>query len=133
MKAWLNRRGGITVEFVALVPLLLLTVCFILQLAICVMAIVETENTIRDEARYAASTGQIVKAEKDGKKKFGLTKYYHLKSFDVYQKKLGTNKLGKPIWDNHITVRAVTKIKVVFLPDKYITYHSKKKSIIIYR
>ncbi|SDW87913.1 TadE-like protein [Marininema mesophilum] len=122
MKIWRNRRGAITVEFVAILPLLLLTACFIWQMAICVMAVVETENTMRDQVRYAASTGNIKKAERDGKRDFGMAPdYYRLKTFDVYKKKR----------DNHIKVRAETKIRIIFLPSKEITYRSHKQAIII--
>lgn len=119
-RLFLQRKGGITVEFVAIFPLCLLIALFIWQMAINVMAIMETERLLRDEARLAATTGDLKQAQKKGKESFDRTENYYLKSFKLKEE------------DNRIVASAVTNIKVVFLPSQNFDYESKKETVIIH-
>ncbi|OYD06320.1 hypothetical protein [Paludifilum halophilum] len=117
-----EKKGGITVEFVAILPLILLIALFTWQIAVSGMAIMETENILRDEARYAATTGKLKQAEQSGKDSFESTDYYHLESFQVKKEKK----------ENRITASAVTQIQLVFLPSQAFNYESEKKTVIIH-
>lgn len=123
----LQKKGGITVEFVAIFPLCLLIALFTWQMAVSVMAVMETEELLRDEARYAATTGNLKRAEKRGRESFGDTEYYHLHSFKLKEYELEEKKEKK-----RITASAVTKIQVVFLPSKSFEYKSQKETVVIH-
>ncbi len=119
---FLQKKGGITVEFVAILPLCLLTALFTWQMAVSVMAIMETEQLLRDHARLAATTGNLKQAEKKGKESFEGTEYYQLKSFKLQEKEK----------KNRIVASAVTKIEVVFFPSQNFNYQSKKETVVIH-
>lgn len=119
-----QKKGGITVEFVTILPLCLLIALFIWQMAVSVMAIMETETLLRDEARLAATTGNLKQAEKKGKKSFDNTRYYQLDSFKL--------KEYKDQREKRIVASAVTKIQVVFIPSQSFEYKSTKDTVIIH-
>lgn len=119
-----QKRGGITVEFVTILPLCLLIALFIWQMAVSVMAIMETETLLRDEARWAATTGNLKQAEKRGKDSFDNTTYYQLDSFKL--------KEHKDQREKRIVASAVTKIQVVFIPSQSFEYKSTKDTVIIH-
>lgn len=119
-----QKKGGITVEFVTILPLCLLIALFIWQMAVSVMAIMETETLLRDEARLAATTGNLKQAEKRGKDSFDNTTYYQLDSFKL--------KEHKDQREKRIVASAVTKIQVVFIPSQSFNYKSTKDTVIIH-
>lgn len=119
---FLQKKGGITVEFVAIIPLCLLIALFTWQMAVSVMAIMETEQLLRDHARLAATTGNLEQAEKKGRESFERTEYYQLKSFKLEEKEK----------ENRIVASAVTKIQVVFFPSRNFDYQSKKETVVIH-
>lgn len=118
------KKGGITVEFVTILPLCLLIALFIWQMAVSVMAIMETETLLRDEARLAATTGNLKQAEKRGKESFDNTRYYQLDSFKL--------KEYQDQREKRIVASAVTKIQVVFIPSQSFNYKSTKDTVIIH-
>lgn len=119
-----QKKGGITVEFVTILPLCLLIALFIWQMAVSVMAIMETETLLRDEARLAATTGNLKQAEKRGKESFDNTRYYQLDSFKL--------KEYQDQREKRIVASAVTKIQVVFIPSQSFNYKSTKDTVIIH-
>jgi hypothetical protein len=114
------RKGGVTVEFVTIFPLMVMLALLIWQATVCVLAIMETESMLRDEGRYAATMGNLREAEKRGKQSFTDSEYYQLDSFVLERE------------GRHIVATAVTRIKVVFIPSQDFTYESTKKSVIIH-
>ncbi|MFC4075475.1 TadE/TadG family type IV pilus assembly protein [Salinithrix halophila] len=119
MRQW-RKRGGVTVEFVTILPFCVLIALFIWQSAIFVLAMMHTEELLRDQARVAATTGEFKKVEKQGKKDFPSSDYYHLSKFTIKEK------------DKHIVAQAVTKVKIVFIPSKDMTYRGEKKTVVIH-
>lgn len=114
-----SRKGGVTVEFVTMLPLMVIVALLLWQAAVSVMAIMETESMIRDQGRLAASGDSLKEAENRGKESFRDTDYYYLESF----------KLKKE--DDNIIATAETRIRVVFIPSGDFAYTSEKKNVII--
>ena len=54
-----NKKGSVTMEFVMIIPLLLIMILFIAQFFVAGMAVVETEVTLRDTVGNPDKVGFI--------------------------------------------------------------------------
>lgn len=116
-----ERRGGITVEFIAVLPLMIMAALLIWQMAVAGLAVMDTQVALRDAIRVAATTGSKTKAEKHGRDSFGKSSYYRLTDFKV------------EIKNGKATAHGQTKIDLLFLPNakNFFTYKQKSETPVI--
>lgn len=114
-----NRRGSVTLEFVTIIPLLLIMILFIAQFFVAGMAVVETEVTLRDTVRYAAEIGDEKKAKKWGLNRFDATGYYDMESLKV------------EIKDEEVIASSRTRIEWLFTSANPFHYRSTVKAPVI--
>jgi len=113
------KKGSVTMEFVTLIPLLLIMILFIAQFFVAGMAVVETEVTLRDTVRYAAEIGDEKKAKKWGLNRFDATGYYDMESLKV------------EIKDEEVIATSRTRIEWLFTSASPFHYRSKVKTPVI--
>jgi Flp pilus assembly protein TadG len=106
-------------EFVMIIPLLLIMILFIAQFFVAGMAVVETEVTLRDTVRYAAEIGDEKKAKKWGLNRFDATGYYDMESLKV------------EIKDEEVIATSRTRIEWLFTSASPFHYRSKVKTPVI--
>ncbi|SFG59617.1 TadE-like protein [Planifilum fulgidum] len=113
------KKGSVTMEFVTLIPLLLIMILFIAQFFVAGMAVVETEVTLRDTVRYAAEIGDEKKAKRWGLNRFDASGYYDMESLKV------------EIKDEEVIATARTRIEWLFTSAAPFHYRSKVKTPVI--
>lgn len=116
-----ERRGSITVEFIVVLPLVIMAALLVWQMAVAGLAVMDTQVAIRDAVRVAATTGNTEKAEAHGRESFGKSSYYRLKEFKV------------EIKDGKAIAQGKTTIDLVFLPNSkdFFTYNQKSETPVI--
>ncbi len=114
-----NKRGSVTMEFVTIIPVLLIMILFIAQFFVAGMAVVETEVTLRDTVRYAAEIGDEKKAKKWGLNRFDATGYYDMESLKV------------EIKDEEVIASSRTRIEWLFTSANPFHYRSTVKAPVI--
>ncbi|SFS85903.1 M23 family metallopeptidase [Marininema halotolerans] len=107
-----NRKGAASVEFVTILPLVLLISMAVWQFAIFSLAIMDTHSAIRDAIKVASVTGDVKTARKEGISSFGKSNAYKLK------------KLSVKVNHGEVTVSANTNIPIIFVNSKAFTYSS---------
>lgn len=114
-----NKRGSVTMEFVTIIPVLLIMILFIAQFFVAGMAIVETEVILRDTVRYAAEIGDEKKAKEWGLDRFDATGYYDMESLKV------------EIKDEEVIASSRTRIEWLFTSANPFHYRSTVKAPVI--
>lgn len=115
----MSRKGSATVEFISVLPLVILMCLVVWQFVVAGMAVLETETLLSNWSRLAASSGELEEMEKQGREDFEPTGYYRLKSFEMKEK------------DDQIIVEAKTEIDLLFLPSTTVTYSGLQKTPLI--
>ncbi|EGK09953.1 M23/M37 family peptidase [Desmospora sp. 8437] len=115
----LHRKGAASVEFVTILPLALLLAMAVWQLALVGAAIMDTHSAVRDAVKIASMTGDSKFAEKEGKKSFGDSSAYDLKSLKV------------KIKGEDVTASAETKIPVLFMKNTPFSYTSSSEAPVL--
>lgn len=118
---WQNRKmkGSVTLEFIVVLPLVVFMCMFVAQFVVAGMAVLETQNFVKDGARLAASSGKLKKEEVRGKREFNNNHNYWLSSYRVKRK------------GGQLVTTAETKIRCIFLPIEPFTYQYSAKSPMI--
>lgn len=111
-----GRKGAATLEFVTVLPLVILMCLVVWQLVVAGMAVLEAQSVLKKGVRLAASSGNAKEAEKKGRLSFQESDYYSLDSYQV------------EIKDQRATAKAKVKIKVLFMSSSPFTYTSSAKT-----
>src|SRR5690606_6008599 len=99
-------------EFVTLIPLLLIMILFIAQFFVAGMAVVETEVTLRETCCYAAEIGEESKAIRWRLNPFQASGHYDIESLKV------------EIKDEEVIATARTRIEWLFTSASPFHYRS---------
>ncbi|SMO80423.1 peptidoglycan DD-metalloendopeptidase family protein [Melghirimyces algeriensis] len=111
-----GRKGAATLEFVMILPLVILMCVVVWQLIVAGMALWEAQSALKNGVRLAASSGSAKEAEREGRSSFQGSDYYSLDSYKV------------EIKDKQAIAKAKVKIKVLFMSSSPITYTSSAKT-----
>lgn len=112
-------KGSATLEFLAILPLVMLMCLLVWQFIVAGMAVMDTQSLVSEAVRYASTSHDEKKAKKLALKKFGDSSYYDLKHFQV------------KIKDDQVIAKAETKIQLVFWSYPAFSYQSMKKAPVI--
>lgn len=111
-----GRKGAVTLEFVTVLPLVILMCVFVWQLIVAGMAVLEAQGVLKEGVRMAASSGNAKEAERKGRSSFQGSDYYSLDSYKV------------EIKDQKAIAKAKVKIKILFMSSAPFTYSSSAKT-----
>lgn len=111
----ISRKGSATVEFVIILPLVLLLCLVIWQAAVAGLAIFNSQEAIQEAVRIAAVSEDEERAKKKAYDTFSNTKYYKMKNVKVKIKK------------QTVKVSAQVEIDLIFIEGKTITYLGESK------
>ncbi|MBS7531744.1 pilus assembly protein [Hazenella sp. IB182353] len=114
-----NDKGSATVEFLTVMPLVVFMCLFVWQFYVAGIAIMETNNLVREGVRIAAESKNEKKEEKRGMKVFPVRDNFKLETYDVVYKK------------DKVRIKAETSIEYVFLPFPPFTYKTSAQAPII--
>lgn len=111
-----GRKGAVTIEFVTVLPLVILMCLFVWQLVVAGMAVLEAQSVLKKGVRLAASSGNAKEAESKSRSSFQASDYYSLDSFEV------------EIKDQRAIAKAEVEIKFLFMSAPSFTYSSSAKT-----
>jgi Flp pilus assembly protein TadG len=98
-----NRKGAATIEFVLILPMIVMLSLVVWQMAIAGMAVMDTKSALSDAVRVAAVTGDKEKAKEQALNSFGVSKDYRIKQFDI------------EFEEDKVIAKAKTQIDVLFM------------------
>ncbi|PTX55278.1 TadE-like protein [Melghirimyces profundicolus] len=103
-------RGSVTIEFVFIIPMIVLMAMFLWQVVIAGMAVISTQSALQDAVRVASITEDVDKARHEAMKTFGNSSNYRLQNFNVN------------IQGDRAVATANTKIDVIFMSSRTLSY-----------
>lgn len=105
-----SRRGSVTVEFVSIIPMIVLMSMFIWQVVIAGMAVMKTQTALQDAVRIASITEDLEEAQQKGLQSFGDSSSYKLQNLEVN------------LDEDRAVATASTKIELIFMSSRTLSY-----------
>lgn len=115
-----GKRGSATLEFIMVIPFVILMCLVVWQFAVAGLAIVETQSVLKDAVREAASQNDPEKAEERTRERLNQSSHhFELQSVDIKVK------------EEQVTANSKIKIYFVFLDGAGFSYRNSASAPVI--